>query len=1399
MRRHLHLAVGLVLLILVTPLGAQTKPSGAPPELEAWRDWVLYDQEKVQCPSLYQMPNPKLCAWPSRLELDIAADGGKFRQTWRVFAPTRVPLPGSASSWPARVRRDGSVEEPVVPMPGAQETPSVHLDPGTYTLTGTWTWSQPPALLPIPRETGLLTLQYLGRQVAQPRREASGALLLRARAEPAVDEDRLQVRVFRRLREAIPFSITTRIELDVSGKSREVTLGDPLPTGFRLTSVSSNLPLRRDENGAWRLQVRSGSWVIDLESVSSDIPDEIAYPSAEPRRHENELWVYEADNRLRAVTPRGPSSVDPSQTRLPPEWHHLPAYFLELEQSLKLQEKQRGFQRLPSNKLNLQRTLWLDQGGGGATFRDVLSGEVHRDWRLDMRTPFQPGRMHIRGEGDQLITLDPASSQPGIAIRQSDLNLEVDGRIEDLPRSLPATGWQTDLDGLTMTVRLPVGWSLFTAWGPSSVHGDWLRSWRLWDLFWVLMLAGALWKLYGVGPAALGLTTFVLLHNQLNAPHWSWLSLFAAIALERVLPEGKLQALTRVWKWLTALILIITTVGFLIQQILGVFYPQLSFPNFAQQTIQDGLAYPQSEMSIDEAYEQEVPAKKMLQRKQQELDLLRREGNIQQSVLNQEAIKKYRVKKPTAQIQTGPGIPDWQGKQASLYWQGPVDHTETLTILAVPPWLNRLTTLARIAALLGLLRLLWRSRSTGGAQPPPRRVVAATASLLLACLPGLAQEKTAPTQDLLNAYRERLVRPAPCFPNCAAISEAVLNLRGDRLEIRLEVSTETRVAVPLPGRPQAVRVDRAPAEALRLDTNGTLQVALPRGTHRVTTEQRINRNGPFSLSFPLRPYRVAVQAPSWQVVGLNPDGTMGAQLEFRPEAATTPSPGNRDKPEEGEIIKVSPLFQLTRTLDFDLVWQVTTIATLQNREGVIRQVPLLPGEQVLSPGFQVEKGMLRLELSPDRPQVSWTSLLEPVAQVTLTAPDKVAWVENWTLSASRVWDIEWSGTPLIDYLKSDGTWQPSWRPRPGETLTVSLSRPDALTGQTLTLDQVSWDADIGQRRQNHRLTLNVRASLGGEFSLPIQEGMDIEDLKVHGVSRPVIIEDQRLQIAYHPGPQAVEVTWKQQSDSMTHFRWPDLDLGHAAVNLRLNASVPHNRWILWASGPVQGPAVLFWPLLVAIFLIAYGLKKLPGLPMSFGSWVFLGLGMVQLNIPSALIAVAWFVALERFGRLTANSSARGILRLGQIGLAILTSWFFIVLIVVLHNGLLGEPNMYITGNGSNETYLAWYQERTTGPLPGVGVWTLPVWSFRVLMLFWALWLVNSILKWLRWGWSNFTKPAPFSPTPPKKPTPGPAKSAAPSAPKAAEPTAKPAEPAARPAESSAKPAEPAPPQEKSEP
>ena len=71
-------------------------------------------------------------------------------------------------------------------------------------------------------------------------------------------------------------------------------------------------------------------------------------------------------------------------------------------------------------------------------------------------------------------------------------------------------------------------------------------------------------------------------------------------------------------------------------------------------------------------------------------------------------------------------------------------------------------------------------------------------------------------------------------------------------------------------------------------------------------------------------------------------------------------------------------------------------------------------------------------------------------------------------------------------------------------------------------------------------------------------------------------------------------------------------------------------------------------------------------------------------------------------------------------------------------GLLGQPAMQIAGNGSQAGQLLWYQDRTGETLPQPWVISVPLWVYRLLMLAWALWLANSLLNWLRWGWGRFS-------------------------------------------------------------
>jgi hypothetical protein len=92
----------------------------------------------------------------------------------------------------------------------------------------------------------------------------------------------------------------------------------------------------------------------------------------------------------------------------------------------------------------------------------------------------------------------------------------------------------------------------------------------------------------------------------------------------------------------------------------------------------------------------------------------------------------------------------------------------------------------------------------------------------------------------------------------------------------------------------------------------------------------------------------------------------------------------------------------------------------------------------------------------------------------------------------------------------------------------------------------------------------------------------------------------------------------------------------------------------------------------------------------------------------------------------------------QIGIVLITLVALAILVVVVSKGLLGSPKMFILGNGSSQTYLQWYQGRVGADLPDPYIVSISVWFYRLLMLAWALWLAAALLRWLGWGWFQFS-------------------------------------------------------------
>jgi len=93
--------------------------------------------------------------------------------------------------------------------------------------------------------------------------------------------------------------------------------------------------------------------------------------------------------------------------------------------------------------------------------------------------------------------------------------------------------------------------------------------------------------------------------------------------------------------------------------------------------------------------------------------------------------------------------------------------------------------------------------------------------------------------------------------------------------------------------------------------------------------------------------------------------------------------------------------------------------------------------------------------------------------------------------------------------------------------------------------------------------------------------------------------------------------------------------------------------------------------------------------------------------------------------------------LAQIALVAWSAVALGILFYAIQQGLLGEPDMQIAGNGSFNGTLRWYQDRSAAGLPQAWIISVPLLVYRLLMLLWALWLAQALLRWLRWGWESF--------------------------------------------------------------
>ncbi|MDE2280418.1 MAG: hypothetical protein KGK04_12650 [Xanthomonadaceae bacterium] len=1344
-------------LLLAAPSPAQD----VPPPLRDWQGWVLHDVPEHACPFLAdRMPGTDSyqCAWPGRLTLDAGKDGASFSLGVHVDAASWVALPGGGRTWPQAVTANN---QPAVVLQRDGQ-PTLRLAPGDYQLRGTLPWTEQPARLRVPPAIGLVALSVDGKAVSRVERNGDQLTLGEAAAAQRA-ADALSLRVYRELSDGLPAMLQTQLQFDVAGSAREVVLGPALPGGFVATALTGDLPARLEGDGRLRVQLRPGHWLLTLRARATAPLEKIAlkWPGAPwPRQ---ETWSYRDDPALRGSRVEG-RGIDAAQAGVPDEWSDLPAFLLDDHSGLTIAAGTRGDEGGKGDQVLLQREMWLDFDGSGLRTADHLSGALRHRQRMDVTAPWQLQR--ASEGGTPLLVSKDKDGHSGVELRTHQLDLDAGLRLPMHGGAIPSSGWQLPLESIRAKLHLPFGYRLLAAPGADRAPDTWVAQWSLLDLFVLALVALLAGRLLGWRWAMLTALYLALGRHEAGAPLWTLALVLLLALLLRALPEGRLRAALHDVAIAVFALAALWSLPFAARELQYALHPQLEgggsvvrveFVQPPPKIIAQSAPPPVEEVSANapppappappadmrqlaEPVAPMQPPPRMVAKSQELSSVVVTASAVQGAGLNDFDSRST--------IQAGAGTPRWdQGNDYRLGWSGPVSAGQTTRLLIAPRWLVRLLRVALVGLLAALLAKLLDSLRPWRLSWPAARGAKAAAALLLAAvlLPSHAHAQSLPSQQLLDELKDRLTEAPKCAPDCASVAQAQLHASGNTLDVALDVDAGATVALPLPQPDAALQlldasVDGHPAVLARDDDGALLR--LDRGVHRVALSYRIGAVDSASLRFALRPQRVAFDGQGWSLDGVDGGRMLGDSLALqRAHSADSggPAVAAQDFP---------PYVRLTRRLLLGVDWQVqNTVERIAPANGGFSlSLPLLPGEHPQGDGALVKNGRIDVTFNAGSNQVRWTSRLDHTATLALTAPALGKRAEVWEVVAAPMWHVDAQGVPTS---ASDAGLR--FQPLPGETLRLGFSQPVAVDGGSLAFDRVAVQSDVGERSTETTLTLDARSTRGGEHAIALPAGAQLLGASRDGEPVNLAVRNGKLGLPLLPGAHEYRVRLREPHGVALRTVTPSLALDAPAANIGSGLNLPQDRWVLWTWGPTTGPAVLYWPQLLVLLLVAWLLGRYAPAPLRFRHWLLLGLGFSAFAWGAFALVVAWLILIGLRARWTpAEKSPAMPFNLAQVALALFTALALAALVAAVPKGLLGVPDMHVAGNGSAAWQLRWFADQSRGVLSAGGVISVSLWFYKLAMLAWALWLAFALIGWLQWAFAAWTHGGYWRPREAKK-------------------------------------------------
>jgi hypothetical protein len=1309
----------LYLLILLPFFTLAKQP--LPETLQDWVPWVLEGNEQIQCPFInnsdYAYPQNHVCAWGGSLTLDAATNGGTFSQHWQVLSSSLVPLPGDNFSWPQNV----IVNQKVMPVIERNNLPLLQLEAGEYQVQGQFIWQQIPQNINLPEQTALVKLSINQQAVAFPKIEGHELWLQNSQVVQQND-DNIELSVARKVTDDDHLQLDTYIRLSVSGKIREVALGTVLPKGFSLIGIDSKLPAFLDNEGMLYVKLRPGEWQILVSAFASPTNMNWKRPEVTHFWPTDEIWVFAANETLRTGKLEGVSPIDSSQATMPDEWYELPAYLVSAEDEIQFDITHRGMPLSLENNLHLDRTLWLAFDQQNLNFVDKLSGNMVKDWRISMTAPFALESADDSDGAVLITTVD--NNERGIETRYPQVNIEARGKVS-ANSILPVSGYQHDLENVSLTLHLPPGTDVFAVFGADTVSNAWWNNWSIWSSFIVLLATIAAARLLSITAGIFTALVLLCIYQQGGAPVVVMLNLLVAMAVQKHLHFESLKSLVNIYWGLSASLALGAILYFSAVQLRTVIYPQLEahYSNEVYGFYAADSGNVRNLMSpVSSQYEEaEVEEIVVTGSRSKEKDLF---------------VERYQS---DALMQAGSGIPDWHWKSVVINWNSPVAAGQQFDLWLLHKTANRVFKSVGLLLLLGWLYLLLSPSIKSVVNRLPKQSAAALVllGLLLPSYSPTLQATEFPDQILLEQLRSRVLKAPQCAPQCATISQLQISTKARNLELHftLQVQSDTAIALPRSEfwRPEKLQLNGKDLNTLYMK-EGWIYVPVNKGVLQLNVIGKLSGADEIQLEFKQTPKNITVaNIQDWQLIGLQNNVMQGNALTF-----LSTQTEQQDQSQNISRYSPLPLVKVTREISFDQVWRIVTeVERVAPASGSITvNVPTIDGELITSSGMTLDQGMVSITIPAGEDSVQWRSSLQRASQLTLHASATLPLVEHWSLVVSPAWHASIEGVPVILQAQSnDDYYAFNFYPYPDETLQVALTRPQPVAGQVLAIDRVDLNIEQGTRTSTLHLDMDYRSTRGGEHAIELPADFELKELMIDNKIVNLQSAVNQLTLPVYPGLHNVKIIMRSNTEQGSLFSSPTFNLHAAVSNITTTINVSRQRWVLWASGPTLGPAVLYWGELLTFVLLALMLSRLTFSPLSPVSWIILGLGLSLNNWTVLMMIVLWFGAISA-SQYRSNKLSVSQYNTIQAGLYIWSVITVISLIAVVPMSLLGSPSMGIDGNNSTDYYLKWFADQSQGMLPEISVFSVPIWIYKALMLVWVIWLSFALINWIKWVWKK---------------------------------------------------------------